>query len=337
LIVDVIRRSGGEAAGGLDFWNPLAANLSRWSGDRFSQLSDFWQPPKQSGDEPSKTAGSEIIDPWWSDARAPAELIEPTTPDSVVFDLPLFDKGLAQPLFVLDVEPTETIAQRRARWLMQLLDIPEPARRAKLRAFFTELFDQFASANSFRALASIATDGISADMLVSGCRFKLDFIENADWHWQRRAGRLYVPNMEPSRVLSWARACRLAAVCSSENPADLIESDWFDEWLVMPPDDRCYWRYLDLIEEKLIAGAHGYWTSPNPLELMTYSPANGHAGQAAIGLRSSQLRSRLGQMVFSIPDVVGTLNQPTPIPRYFYGNIIDKFASRGRLLRSQAQ
>jgi hypothetical protein len=241
-----------------DFWDPLPAEYAP-SGQ--SSL-DYWQPAAAARIAPSAPSPVEERD-FWAVEGYPEEAgnVEPSVDWGNDSALPWFDPNLADSLYILDISAPspESMAARRSRWLVQLLDIPEPRRRESYSAFFAEIFTAFPKEQTFRALSDLAVSDVSPDSVRSGCEFRLAFLESPKLASRRSAGNAapYVYH-EPEAMLSWRRAVKISELCSGDNPADFIDDDWFIEWLRLRSGHALYWSYLDYVEWRMRAAYLGY-------------------------------------------------------------------------------
>lgn len=292
-----------------DFWNPLAVSPAIARGVSLqpagATVVDFWQPTPSAAKN-----NSTIVDFWWPTLKSfERRDVQSLAPAISAFRLPAFDPLAAEPIYHthFGLPSTETIITRHARWLVAVLDVPEPRRRAKLLRYFEALFSDFPSRRTFLALRALAESGIDADTFVSGCRFKQSFIETPDYQWRRsRSGTLQVPATDAAKVLSWARAIRLAESCDGDDPETHIEPDWLDEWRELRLGDACYFSYLDFIEDKLKGEANGDWGCR-----FEHTSVDTDVDRTPFVYR---LRSELGRQMFGVGDYRGAHYPPSPTP-----------------------
>ena len=168
--------------------------------------------------------------------------------------LPEFDPFASTNIFAPRPQPTvaETIAGRRARWLTSLLDIPEARRRREFVQRFEELFDEFRSPNTFRALAALALEGASAESICDAYEFRKFWMGHPQY-WSFRVPRSPIVHISGYQggSLSWTRCVRLLESWQGIPAERLISPDWYDEWLELGPADFLHWRFADFVEAKL--------------------------------------------------------------------------------------
>jgi hypothetical protein len=172
-----------------------------------------------------------------------------------------FQPGASENPFAVRFRPKapEDIAAKRARWLVSLLDVSEQRRRREYIRFFEALFHTFDHHSTYHAVASLALDErIAADVLVEACRFRACFLEKPDWWALRPLGGGVVRPAHGAGLLGWRAALRMVQLCGA-CPEEIIEDEWFSDWLDLPLDDRLRWRFVDYIEARLSLFAAGVW------------------------------------------------------------------------------
>jgi hypothetical protein len=287
-----------------DFWlprglavaHPGPAVSSHESGDFW--LSHLLQPASESG-------SSGPVD-FWLDGLGVAQSTMSSTADDTWHDvhLPWFDGQLAThpPSVPSGARQPETMARRRARWLVQLLDEPATIRRTALRAYFEELFIEFPAPQTFRALAALAVDGAGGDALLNASEFKRWVLADRTLLARRVVGGEYFfPPSGSASLISWARCFRLGSYCGGDNPADHFEPGWFDDWLEIAPGDGNSSWFIDYFEQRLRAKHLGYW------DVVETAPRR--RAPVFEGGVEAWCRSAVGRLVFSIPDHLGVINQ----------------------------
>jgi hypothetical protein len=251
-----------------DFWNPVPD--TRYDLPVESPELDFWLPPAlrqaKVGDAArvEQQRPSQTVD-FWSSVAAEDQLSDDVAPArdwGSDGSLPWYDPDLGENPYVVIVEPPSplSMAARRGRWLSQLLDVPQPKRREMFAQFFGELFEQFPSQQTFRALSDLAIGSIDPEAMRSGCSFRMAFL-NSPKLASRRSARTKVPTAyhEPEAMLSWRRAVRLSEACGGDDPSDFIQDDWYLEWIELEVGHPLYWSYLDYLECRLRVNSSGYW------------------------------------------------------------------------------
>lgn len=228
-----------------------------------SIAADFWFPEFVDA-RPSRPSAE--ADGGWGDPWDPAPLVRAARPDQARpgearqttsvgtwFDdaaLPDFDPRAGTSPFVLpSAAPREDDSVRRARWLVDILDIPSPRERRRWGRRFEELFDEFPQSKTFEALSGLALNGATpADLCEAGEFRRLWLATPAWWSVRGRGGSKPFPGRGTS--LGWARIHRWLVRAGSVSAAELIRPEWLEEWLGLPPGPG-YWRFADYVEMRL--------------------------------------------------------------------------------------
>jgi alkylhydroperoxidase family enzyme len=155
-----------------DPWAVLSAGIEEVIDAALETAREALEPTDWSWDEPH------------AEAPADAGALFHAMPDWAFFvDLPAFDPRAreAEPFRPVVLPREESRAAKRARWLVDLLDVAEPRRRRRHIAFFEELFRLHPHVATFKALSGIALDEEpAAELLVEACRFRAHFLERPD-------------------------------------------------------------------------------------------------------------------------------------------------------------
>lgn len=327
----VVRSPGTQESPPQDFWNPVSDIQSRL--DALSDaLQDYWQPTITSDFDTPESRDAQTSDTYdfWS-----LDDITPATKDAAhdwgaEAALPWFDHNLADNPYIVDDSPSSapSIAERRSRWLVQLLDIPEERRRVRFAAYFQEVFELFPFQQTFISLSELAVDGVAAESVLNGCAFRLAFLQTPKLASRRAAGmRLPYPYHEPASLLSWKRAVRLSELCQGCDPSDLLDDDWYNEWLALCVDDALYWSYLDYIEWRFASSALGYWA----LELSRSRSEWTDAG-LVYSLTTSRSFSRAGGLYRGQTDVIGSAHPYSRTPQRLFRSTRGSLDTSHRLL-----
>jgi hypothetical protein len=176
--------------------------------------------------------------------------------------LPGYSPGARENPFIVNLKPrtAEDIGSRRARWLVSLLDVPEPRRRRDLIRFFEHLFATHEHHATYHALAKLALDEeIRAELLVDSCCFRQNFLERQDW-WAVRHGPTIAYAASGQNLMGWRRALKFVRMCGGD-PSGVIDDDWFHDWMELPHQDPSRMRFVDYLEARLALYAAGVWES----------------------------------------------------------------------------
>jgi hypothetical protein len=235
------------AAAPIDFWNTPGT----------SSTGDFWDPLGAQSINRAVRAKDEA--PRWHDDVS----------------LPEFESGASENPFSARPERvrSEQLIERRARWLLSLLDVPSQVERNRYLKHFEELFDHFPHQSTFRALADLALEETSAQEIITAFHLRLHWRANPKL-WSMRLGRsrtLIIPS-QGDKALGWTRAVRLVECSKGLPPEMIIDEDWYHEWLALPFGDPAYWSFLDYIGSRLDAFAAGTLDLPRELRRLEERP-----------------------------------------------------------------
>jgi hypothetical protein len=255
-----------------DFWEPCSSPPQSIAEDQKSQLqvNDFWestQAPRQPSTVPAKaeTLGGDFWDSGFVFAAAAAGLVQDWSADIA---LPLFDAHASENPFRLEGVLTdgEGIARRRGRWLASLLDLPTFEVRFWFAGKFEELFDEFQSHNTFRALSELAVEGASGDEILTAYQLRKVWADHPVFWSIRRKGyrRAIIPD-NGERQLGWTKSIRLVNLSKGLPAERIIDEDWYEEWLRVPYGDPLFWSFLDYAIARLESFAQGILAIPETL------------------------------------------------------------------------
>jgi hypothetical protein len=159
-------------------------------------------------------------------------------------------------------EIPERLAEKRARWILSILGITNPSRQPFVFDAFTDLFIEYPHHSTFRALSDLALDDVTADELVSAFALKQiwsDFPLFSSFRTKRRD--VLVASNKVS-LLGWTLAVRLIRQSRGVPPEQIIDPDWFHEWLAVPYADPLYWRFIDYICARIESVESGALETP---------------------------------------------------------------------------
>jgi hypothetical protein len=189
-----------------------------------------------------------------------------SSPDWIYeISLPNFIPDAARNPFAFDatLPSSEDFARRRARWLVDLLDIAGPRLRSQFSTQFLELFTDFPFASTFSSLADLAINGVSPEDIWAAYELKQLWANTPSWWHVRPLGKRQA---FPTRSLSWVRATLFAARRRGIPSEQIIEPRWYDEWLLLSPYDPLYYSFLLFAEARINAFEHGYLDLPDEFQ-----------------------------------------------------------------------
>lgn len=255
-----------------DFWEPKT-NFPQSSRARLPHrvpANDFWealqhpQPPA-----PSDLQGAACAFDFWDPIPArEAEAVSPVSDWSEAIVLPLYEAHASEnPFRFEEARPSvEAITRRRARWLASLLDIPTMRARRWFADKFEELFDEFPHHNTFHALSGLAIDGASADEILASFQLRQAWTDNPIFWSIRRKGYRgpIIPNWG-ERQLGWTKAICLSNLAKGLPAEQIIDQEWYEEWLRLPYGDPLFWSFLEYATARLESFSKGVLAVPETL------------------------------------------------------------------------
>ncbi len=229
-----------------------------------------WLPLDLTGltQNPIADRSTPVLDPWLDFIEA-ADDPEPTAgvllAVSPSFTIPFYSDGLRINPFEIDFRPStieETIA-RRARWLVSLCGALGPVpRKARLIRSFTDIFEAFPHTQTFRTLSALALEVETPEELETACLFRISWQMRPDWQLARHRGQIIACPAQ----LGWARALRWVRLCGGSDPADVLDSDWIEDWKKLPSQEKNARFLADHIETRLRLFSEGLWEQKIPDE-----------------------------------------------------------------------
>lgn len=180
--------------------------------------------------------------------------------------------------------------QKRARWLVALLDVPEPRRRKRFIRFFEELFLEFNHQNTFRVLSGYAIDQDLGDarLFVDACRFRMNFRFRPDWWGLRRGSSVSFAGDDKS--MTWKRAFEITSLFGYD-PTAHIDDSWLDDWST--GNGRDFSTFSDYLTERAGLFRSDIWVVPGPNAVQTVFPES----RRNIGLPGISLSSRTANLI----------------------------------------
>ncbi len=215
---------------------------------QFVDISDPWEhflvPAATS------PANAEAISDFWEPSPILARAALPTVIEdwSENISLPRYDPGASERPFSGFFQDTpESLAEKRARWILSMLGITNPSRHRFVFDAFTDLFIEYPHHSTFRAISDLALDDVTADELVNAFTLKQIWSDSPLFSSFRTKRRDVLIASNKASLLGWTLAVRLVRQSRGVPPEQIIDPDWFHDWLVVPYGDPLYWRCIDYI------------------------------------------------------------------------------------------
>jgi hypothetical protein len=201
----------------------------------------------------------------WDDTLDGSVVIETT--DS--FDNPLHARSDCSS-YVDDYDPTarqdvwkqrqgdadQALARARAKAarVVSLLDVVKPPEQDSVLDVLVELFRHLQHHRTFVAIEALALEGISPESLRSVIALRRCWLEHPEW-WVGRYGWGYTltPLRGGAGALSWRLASCICEARAEFPPEQMIDPDWFEEWLALKPFEKGFLSFPDYLRWKINA------------------------------------------------------------------------------------
>ena len=140
-----------------------------------------------------------------------------------------------------------------------VVDLMRPTHRAesaRARALLQDLFERHPHPSTFHALRTAAVAGLDTQTLEAMIDLKETWSLRSDW-WCRRYRDEIVEMERGPDALSWKLARQVCLARWHYPSESMIDEDWFDEWLTVPPRAPGHRDFLSFIREKIEGRATG--------------------------------------------------------------------------------
>jgi hypothetical protein len=165
-----------------------------------------------------------------------------------------------------ETHPSDTVyddairrAREKAASIASIVEVTNRREQEVLFDWLTELFLRLKHPATFQSIKRIALEGITADLLQRVVALWDYWMERREW-WPGRyeRSREVRPLRRSSGGLTWAIAVRICRTRADYALEDMIDEDWFEEWLNLPrdiPGDpreiRAYHRFAAYVDAKV--------------------------------------------------------------------------------------
>jgi hypothetical protein len=126
-------------------------------------------------------------------------------------------------------------AREKAAAIASIVEVMSRRERETLLEWLTEFFLEFRHPATFRAIAGVIDQNVTADLLRAVIALRRYWMERPEWWFSRSdLRRESYPIRKGSKGLGWALALRVCRCRRDYAPEDMIDEGWFDEWLALP-------------------------------------------------------------------------------------------------------
>ncbi len=228
---------------------------------RFVSIIDPWQHFPAKSPPISSTgvgAGSDFWDPLTVVARPPTS--QGAFDDwSELFPFPAYDPLASENPFssYVQEDTNDVLAEKRARWILSMLGLTNISRHLFLFSAFTDIFIEHPHHSTFRALSALVLEDTSAEDLLSAFALKQIWNDSPLFSSYRTRRRDVLIASNQSSLLGWTRAVRLIEQSRGVPAEQIINPDWYYDWLNVPYGDPLYWRFIDYVTARIDSVAAG--------------------------------------------------------------------------------
>jgi hypothetical protein len=143
-------------------------------------------------------------------------------------------------------------AREKAAIIASVVEVTTRREQEAIHEWLTEFFLEFPHPATFQAIARISSQGITPDLLRGLIALRRYSMERPEWwisrHEVRRAVR---PLRNRSRGLGWAATLRVCRHRADYPPEDMIDENWFQEWLSLPLEAPGYFSFSAYVDAKV--------------------------------------------------------------------------------------
>ena len=128
------------------------------------------------------------------------------------------------------------------------------------------LFDCYQHHNTFRALVDLALDDVRADDLITAFELKQIWLYQPKfWSIRRKGSHAPIIPHGGERLLGWTKAARFADLSMGLPAEQIIDDDWYDDWLQLPFGDPLSWSFIEYASARLESFSAGVLQLPRAL------------------------------------------------------------------------
>lgn len=191
--------------------------------------------------------------------------------DLLFDDIPEFDEDAQQTPWEIELEEGQSIrrARDKAADIVSLLYPTSRDDQEIALAYLTDLFEHpdHSHSSTFQAIKRIAAEGLDFETLKAMVELRSIWRQRTDWWKGRYSWRYRVRRLSNgATAFTWVAAHRVCLERKDYPPEMMIDDDWIDEWLRLPPwASRDYYMsfssYIDVKVQNLDAELLDYGLS----------------------------------------------------------------------------
>ena len=172
---------------------------------------------------------------------------------SVHIPFPIYDPAAPENPFsgFFSRDAQETLPEKRARWLLSMIGVKGNDRHRFVLSAFTDIFIEYPHHSTFRALSDLALEDLTADDFISAFALKQTWNDFPLFSSIRTRRREFFIASNRYSLLGWKHAVELITQSRGVPPEQIIDPDWYDDWLNIPYGDPLYWRFIDYIDARI--------------------------------------------------------------------------------------
>ena len=179
--------------------------------------------------------------------------------DLLFDDIPEFDEDAQQTPWEIEPEEERPLLRRardKAADLVSLLYLTSRDDQEIALTYLTDLFEQpdYSHPSTFQAIKRIASDRLDFETLKAMVELRSIWRQRMDW-WKGRYSRRYRVRRlsNGATAFTWVAAHRVCLERKDYPPEMMIDDDWIDEWLRLPPwaSRDYYMSFFSYIDVKI--------------------------------------------------------------------------------------
>ena len=148
------------------------------------------------------------------------------------------------------MSPNTARLRHRVDAIASLLDPRTNAEQERVRELLTDLFERHVHPSTFLALRNAAVAGLDVQTLEAMIELKELWALRSEW-WYRRSRDEIVEMARGPAALSWKLARSVCLARWQYPPESMIDEEWFDEWLALPPRAPGHHDFVAFVREQI--------------------------------------------------------------------------------------